>query len=30
MMGFIYPWIRTLTWIDHDPVTEIIYHGGDA
>ena len=30
MMGLVYPWVCVQTGIDHDPVDEVIHHGGDA
>src|SRR6267378_2197939 len=30
MMGLVYPWICIQARIDHDPVDEVIHHGGDA
>ena len=30
MMGLIYLWIGIQARIDHDPVNEVIHHGGDA
>src|SRR5215831_3299677 len=30
MMGLVYSWVGVEAWIDHDPVNEIINHGGDA
>jgi hypothetical protein len=28
MMGFVYPWVRIQAGINHDPVDEVIHHGG--
>ena len=30
MMGLVYAWVRIQARINHDPVDEVIHHGGDA
>jgi hypothetical protein len=30
MMRLVHPWVNIEPWVDHDPVDEVIDHGGYA